>query len=116
MASFEEFLKLDMRIGKIIEVADFPEAHNPSYKLVIDFGKEMGIKRSSAQLTAHYQKHDLEGKMIVAVVNFPPKQIGPVISEVLVLGVPDENGDTILMEPGMEGAVWGGKTLLNDKY
>ena len=109
MASFEEFLKLDIRIGKIIEVADFPEARNPSYKLVIDFGGEIGIKRSSAQLTSHYQKHDLEGKMIIAMVNFPPKQIGPFISEVLVLGVPDENGDTILVEPGKDVAKLGGR-------
>ena len=99
MATIEDFNKLDIRIGKIIEVNDFPGAKNPSYKLVIDFGKEIGLKKSSAQLTKNYNKEDLVGRMILAVVNFPPRQIGPAISEVLTLGVPDKNGNTILIIP-----------------
>ena len=109
MATYEDFLALDIRIGKIIEVSDFPEARAPSFKLTIDFGEEIGTKRSSAQLTDHYSLEELKGKLIIAVVNFPPKQIGPFISEVLVLGAPDEEGKTILMEPGMDGAKIGGR-------
>jgi len=102
MATIEDFNKLDIRSGKIIEVYDFPEAKNPSYKLVIDFGGEIGLKKSSAQLTMNYKKEDLVGRMILAVVNFPPRQIGPTISEVLTLGVPDKNGNTILIVPENE--------------
>jgi len=102
MATIDDFNKLDIRTGKIIEVNDFPEAKNPSYKLVIDFGKEIGLKKSSAQLTKNYNKEDLVGRMILAVVNFPPRQIGPTISEVLTLGVPDKNGNTILIVPENE--------------
>ncbi len=102
MATIDDFDKLDIRVGKIIEVADFPEARNPSYKLLIDFGDKIGVKKSSAQLTQNYTKNDLQNKLILAVVNFPPRQIGPTISEVLTLGVPDENGNTVLIEPGNE--------------
>ncbi|PKP35520.1 MAG: tRNA-binding protein [Bacteroidetes bacterium HGW-Bacteroidetes-17] len=102
MATIEGFNKLDIRSGKIIEVYDFPEAKNPSYKLVIDFGGEIGLKKSSAQLTKNYSKEDLHGKIVMAVVNFPPRQIGPTISEVLTLGVPDKNGNTILVVPETE--------------
>lgn len=101
MISWSDFEKIDIRTGTIIEVNDFPKARKPAYKLVIDFGKELGIKRSSAQVTAHYKKEDLPGRQIIAVVNFPPKQIADFTSECLVLGVYDENKDVILLQPGM---------------
>lgn len=109
MATIDDFNKLDIRVGKIIEVNDFPEARKPSYKLKIDFGGEIGIKQSSAQLVKYYKKEDLVGKKILGVVNFPPRQIGPFISEVLTLGVPDENYDCILIAPDKEKAIIGGK-------
>jgi tRNA-binding protein len=99
MTTYEDFLKLDIRVGKIVEVNDFPEARNPSYKLSIDLGEEIGVKKSSAQLVKNYSKVDLIGKLVLCVVNFSPRQIGPFISEVLTLGVPDENGDCILIAP-----------------
>ena len=99
MATMEDFNKLDIRIGKIIEVKDFPEARNPSYKLRVDFGAETGIKKSAAQLTTNYKRQDLEGRLVLGVVNFSPRQIGPFISEVLILGVPDFNGQTVLVVP-----------------
>ncbi len=99
MATLEDFQKLDIRVGKIIEVEDFPEARKPSYKLKIDFGKEIGIKKSCAQLTQNYSKKELKDKLVLAVVNFPPRQIGPAVSEVLTLGVPDKNGECILIMP-----------------
>ena len=102
MVAYEDFLKLDIRIGKIIEVLDFPEARNPSYKLKIDFGAEIGIKKSSAQLPKNYTKEELHSKLVLAVVNFTPRQIGPAVSEVLTLGVPDENGDCILITPASD--------------
>ena len=89
MATFEDFQKLDIRVGRILEVKDFPEAKKPTFKLKIDFGKEVGIKRSCAQLTSNYDKNELTGKLVLCVVNFPPRQIGTAISEVLMLGVPD---------------------------
>jgi len=92
MATIEDFQKLDIRAGRIIEVQDFPEAKKPSYRLRIDFGEEIGIKRSCAQLTANYTRDQLTGKIVLCVVNFPPRQIGPAVSEVLTLGVPDNNG------------------------
>jgi len=109
MATIDDFNKLDIRVGKIIEVSDFPEARKPSYKLKIDFGGEIGIKQSSAQLVKYYKKEDLVGKKILGVVNFPPRQIGPFISEVLTLGVPDENHECILIIPDKDDAIVGGK-------
>lgn len=99
MATYEDFEKLDIRVGKIVEVEDFPEARKPSYKLKIDLGEEIGIKKSCAQLPQNYKKEDLKGKLVLCVVNFPPRQIGPAVSEVLTLGVPDEKGECILIAP-----------------
>ncbi len=101
MATIDEFQKLDIRVGKIIKVEDFPEARKPSYKLKIDLGK-MGIKQSCAQLVKNYTKDQLQGKLVLCVVNFPPRQIGPAVSEVLTLGVPDINQDCILIQPEHE--------------
>lgn len=101
MATYDDFITLDIRAGKIIDAQDFPEARKPAYKLSIDFGPELGIKKSSAQLPQNYTKDDLIGKQIIAVVNFPPRQIGPVKSDVLTLGLPDKNGDCILITPDM---------------
>lgn len=109
MATFDDFQKIDIRVGKIIQVEDFPEARKPAYKLTIDFGAEIGIKRSSAQLTQHYKKEDLLNKKVLGIVNFPPRQIGPFISEVLTLGVPDENHQCVLIAPDNPHAVIGGK-------
>jgi tRNA-binding protein len=95
---FEDFMKVDVRVGRITSVEDFPEARKPAWKLRIDFGPELGEKRSSAQIT-NYTREQLEGSLVVAVVNFPPRQIGPVRSEVLTLGVPDEEGQVILLRP-----------------
>src|ERR687893_659951 len=98
MIEFDDFLKVDMRVGRIVEVAEFPEARKPAWKLRIDFGAEIGVKRSSAQIT-NYAQDELEGRLVVAVVNFPPRQIGPFMSEVLCLGASDEEGRIILLEP-----------------
>jgi tRNA-binding protein len=96
--AFDDFLKVDMRAGRIVEVEDFPEARKPAWKLTIDFGEELGTRRSSAQVT-NYARDELLGRLVVAVVNFPPRQIGPVRSEVLVLGVSDVAGNVILLAP-----------------
>ena len=98
MIDYEHFAGVDMRVGRIVAVEDFPEARKPAWKLTIDFGEEIGTKRSSAQIT-NYAREELEGRRIVAVVNFPPRQIGPVRSEVLVLGASDEAGRVILLKP-----------------
>jgi tRNA-binding protein len=108
-ATIEDFMKLDIRVGVIIKAETFPEARKPSYKLTIDFGPEIGIKRSSAQITRYYEISDLIGKKVLAVVNFFPRQIGPFISEVLTLGVPDKEGHIILIQPGKEEAIVSGK-------
>jgi tRNA-binding protein len=97
--NWEDFEKIDMRAGTIIEVNDFLKARKPAFKLTIDFGEEIGLKRSSAQVTVHYKKEDLLNRKVVAVMNFPPKQIADFISECLVLGVYDENKDVILLQP-----------------
>lgn len=109
MATIDDFLKLDIRVGKIIAVEDFPEARKPSYKLTIDFGSEIGTKRSSAQLVKYYTKEQLIGKNVLGVVNFPPRQIGPFQSESLTLGVPDADHECILITPDKDDAVVGGK-------
>ncbi|VVC01831.1 Methionine--tRNA ligase [uncultured archaeon] len=102
MATIEDFQKLDVRVGRITEVEDFPEARKPSYKLKIDLGKEIGIRKSCAQLPLVYSKEELKGRLVLAVVNFPPRQIGPATSEVLTLGVPDSDGNCILVRPDRE--------------
>ncbi len=107
MATFDDFQKLDIRVGKIVEVEDFPEARKPSYKLKIDLGPETGIKKSCAQLCANYRKEDLTGKLVLCVVNFPPRQIGPATSEVLTLGVPGENNECVLIQPERDSPVGG---------
>ncbi|CAN5271405.1 tRNA-binding protein [soil metagenome] len=99
MATIEDFLKIDMRVGKVLEAQPFPEARKPAYKLTIDFGAEIGIKRTSAQITQHYTAEALVGKLVIAVFNFPPRQIGKFMSEVLVLGLPAADGHIILIEP-----------------
>jgi tRNA-binding protein len=99
MITWADFEKIEMRTGTIIEVNDFPKARKPAYKLTIDFGEDLGLKRSSAQVTAHYSKEDLLNRKVIAVVNFPPKQIADFVSECLVLGIYDENNDVILLQP-----------------
>ena len=97
--SFDDFMAVDVRVGEITRAKPFPEARKPAYKLWVNFGNEIGEKKSSAQITVHYNLEELVGKRVLAVVNFPPRQIGPVMSEVLVLGVPDEDGAVVLITP-----------------
>ena len=96
--AYDDFAAVEMRVGRVVDVEDFPEARKPAWKLTIDFGDEIGVKRSSAQIT-NYPREALEGRRVVAVVNFPPRQIGPVRSEVLVLGASDAEGRVILLAP-----------------
>jgi tRNA-binding protein len=101
MIEYDQFVAVDMRVGRVTEVQEFPEARKPAWKLTIDFGPEIGVKRSSAQIT-NYAREELEGRLIVAVVNFPPRQIGPMRSEVLCLGASDSEGRVILLAPDAE--------------
>jgi tRNA-binding protein len=105
--SYSDFDKVDIRVGRIVRAESFPEARKPAYKLLIDFGPDIGTRTSSAQLTHHYTLQDLEGRLVVAVVNFPPRQIGPFVSQVLTLGVPDADGGVVLLVPDKKVPIGG---------
>ena len=107
VATIEDFDKLDIRVGIIVDVQPFPEARKPAYKLWIDFGGDIGIKCSSAQITVHYKMDQLLGRQVMAVVNFPPRNIGPFVSEVLTLGVPDTEGAVVLVKPDLKVPIGG---------
>lgn len=100
--SFDDFMQVDIRVGTIVAADAFPEARKPAYKLTIDFGAGVGVRKSSAQITGRYTLDQLPGKRVLGVVNFPPRQVGPVRSEVLVLGLPDDAGDTVLVTPELD--------------
>ncbi len=99
--SFDDFLKVDIRVGTVVDVQEFPEARKPTYKLWIDFGEEIGTRKTSVQIVANYSMDDLMGRKVMAVVNFPPRQIGPFMSEVLTLGFPDAEGEVVLAGPSL---------------
>lgn len=105
--SYDDFAKVDIRVGRIVRAEPYPEARKPAFKLWVDFGPEIGEKRSSAQITKHYTVEGLIGRLVMGVVNFPPRQIGKVMSEVLVLGVPDADGEVILLSPDKEAPLGG---------
>ncbi len=105
--TFDDFMAVDIRVGQITRAEPFPEARKPAYKLWVDMGPELGVKKSSAQITVHYDVDTLVGRKVMAVVNFPPRQIGPVMSEVLVLGVPDPDGEVVLLKPDLDVAIGG---------
>lgn len=109
MITYDDFQKVDIRVGKVLSVADFPEARKPAYKLQIDFGEDIGIKRSSVQIVPNYTKSALIGKLVIGVVNFPAKQIGPFISEVLTLGVQDVKENVVLVSPDNQNVKIGGR-------
>ncbi len=105
--TFDDFLAVDIRVGIITRAEPFPEARKPAYKLWVDMGGDLGVKKSSAQITVHYDVEALVGRKVMAVVNFPPRQIGPVMSEILVLGVPDTNGEVVLLAPDLDVPIGG---------
>jgi tRNA-binding protein len=105
--TFGDFLKVDVRVGRIVSAEAFPEARKPAFKLMIDFGPGIGVKKSSAQITRNHRLEDLPGRLVLAVVNFPPRQIGPLMSEVLTLGVPDADGEVMLIGPDREVPIGG---------
>jgi tRNA-binding protein len=107
LIGYDDFLKVDMRVGRILSAELFKEAQRPAYKLIIDFGPEIGERRSSAQITENYTAEELVGRLVLGVVNFPPKQIGPMRSEVLTLGVPDAAGHVVLVAPDKDAVVGG---------
>jgi tRNA-binding protein len=107
MATIDDFLKLDIRVGKVLSAEDFPEARKPAYKLTIDFGPEIGIKKSSVQIVDNYKKEDLVDRLVMGVVNFPPRQVGPFVSETLTLGVPDAEGKVVLVAPDVDVPIGG---------
>ncbi|WP_125256531.1 tRNA-binding protein [Brevundimonas fluminis] len=104
---FDDFLKVDVRIGRVVDAEPFPEARKPAFKLKIDFGPEVGVKKSSAQITRHYTIEQLQGRLVAAVVNFPPRQIGPFMSEVLTLGFPDADGEVVLVGVDRDAVIGG---------
>ena len=105
--TFDDFMKVDIRVGQVVRAEPFPEARKPAYRLTIDFGPDIGVKRSSAQITKHYTLDELHGRKVAAVVNFPPRQIGPMMSEVLALGFPDADGEVVLIGVDREVPVGG---------
>ena len=105
--TFDDFLKVDIRVGRIVTAEAFPQARKPAFKLTIDFGPAIGVKRSSAQITVNHSLDELVGREVLAVVNFPPRQIGPFLSEVLTLGVPDGNGEVMLIRPDRDVPIGG---------
>jgi len=105
--SFDDFMKVDVRVGVIVKAEPYPEARKPAIKLWVDFGPELGERKSSAQITKHYTPEDLPGKKVMAVVNFPPRQIGKFMSEILVLGVPDGEGEVVLLTPDKDVPIGG---------
>jgi tRNA-binding protein len=107
LISYDDFLKVDVRVGRVVEAEPFPEARKPAFKLKIDFGPDIGVKKSSAQITRHYTIEQLRGRLVAAVVNFPPRQIGPFMSEVLTLGFPDADGEVVLVGVDRDAVVGG---------